>query len=226
MSTNKTAPKGKKIKEEESWLVTYGDMMTLLMTFFVLLFSISTIDQVKLEQFSQSVQDAMDPNASVNTTYSLLDIYNEVTKVIEKGNLKDKIQVETSSRGVSIQIPSKISFGSGSAKLNPDIYSILNKFTKMMSQSIFSIGIEGHTDNVPTGSSGPYPSNWELSSARASEVVKYYINNGVPSSRFQAIGYADTKPRAEGKTIAEANSTPEKRMKNRRVEISWLTMAK
>jgi len=93
----------------------------------------------------------------------------------------------------------------------------------MMLNSIFPIGIEGHTDNEPI-SSPIYPSNWELSSARAAQVVRYYIARGVPGDRFQAIGLSDTKPRAEGKTVTEANSTAEKRAMNRRVEIFFLTM--
>jgi chemotaxis protein MotB len=208
--------------DEEPWLITYGDMMTLLMTFFVLLFSMSTIDPVKLEQFSDSVGDALGGKQKTEQ-FSLAEIFKEVAEVIEEENLKGIVEVETSPRGVSIVLPSNISFASGSAELDPNIFPLLNKFESMMSNSIFPIGIEGHTDNEPI-SSPIYPSNWELSSARAAQVVRYYIARGVPGDRFQAIGLADTKPRAEGKTVTEANSTPQKRAMNRRVEIFFLTM--
>ncbi|MBO8130360.1 MAG: flagellar motor protein MotB [Candidatus Marinimicrobia bacterium] len=211
----------KPAEEEQPWLLTYGDMMTLLLTFFVLLFSMSTIDPVKLEMFSNSVGKALGIKKA--KTYSLSEIYREVVRVVEEENLKKVIEVQTSARGVAIKIPSEISFESGSAELDPRIYPILNKIEPMMRRSVFPIAIEGHTDNVPI-SSGNYPSNWELSSARACRVVRYYINRGLDPSRFRAIGYASTRPRAPGRTVEEANDTPQKRAQNRRVEIVFLTV--
>ena len=93
----------------------------------------------------------------------------------------------------------------------------------MIAQSKFPIAIEGHTDNVPI-KSDVFPSNWELSSARAAQVVRYFVGLGLPSDRFRAIGYSDTRPRATGKTIEEANQTEEQRAQNRRVEIFFLTI--
>lgn len=209
-------------EEQEPWLVTYSDLMTLLMTFFVLLFAMSTIDPVKLEQFGDSVGKALGKKKEAQK-FSLAEIYKEVVNVVEEEDLKDVIEVETSARGVAIKIPSEISFASGSADLDPRIFPILNKFEPMIKKSVFPIAIEGHTDNVPIFSD-VYPSNWELSSARASQVVRYFINRNIPSDRFQAIGYGDTRPRAPGRTIEEANNTKEKMSQNRRVEIFFLTM--
>ncbi|MDD5766473.1 MAG: flagellar motor protein MotB [Candidatus Marinimicrobia bacterium] len=210
--------------EEESWLTTYADMMTLLMTFFVLLFSMSKLDPVKLEQFGSSVGDALGggPGGKAKT-YTLSEVFREVVKVVEQEKLKDIIQVETSPRGVCIKIPSEISFQSGSADLNPNIFPILDKLDVMIRKSAFPIAIEGHTDSDPI-KSPTYPSNWELSSARAAQVVRYFSDRGVPSNRFQAVGYSDTRPRSAGKTIDEANSTDEKKSQNRRVEIFFLTV--
>ena len=208
--------------EAEPWLLTYGDMMTLLMAFFVLLFSMSTIDPVKLEQFGDSVGKALGKKKEAQK-FSLAEIYTEVVNVIEEEKLKDVVEVETSPRGVAIKIPSEISFSLGSADLDPRIFPILNKFEPMIKKSIFPIAIEGHTDNVPIFSD-IYPSNWELSSARASQVVRYFIDLDIPSNRFQAIGYGYTRPRAPGRTLEEANSTRERRAQNRRVEIFFLTM--
>ena len=209
-------------EEAEPWLLTYGDMMTLLMTFFVLLFSMSTIDPVKLEQFSDSMGEALGKKTK-SKKYSLAEIYKDVVKVIEDENLQDQIQVETSERGVAIKIPSEISFGVGSADLDPRIYTILNKFEDMMMKSTYPIAIEGHTDNVPMRSA-MFPSNWELSTSRAAQVVRYYIARGIPPDRFQAIGYADTRPRSPGASIEEANSSPDRMAMNRRVEIFFLTI--
>jgi len=209
-------------EEAEPWLLTYGDMMTLLMTFFVLLFSMSTIDPVKLEQFGDSVGDALGGKQKTEK-FSLAEIYKEVVNVIEEENLKGVVEVETSPKGVAIVLPSNISFASGSANLDPRIFPLLNKFESMMIKSVFPIAIEGHTDNDPI-SSPIYPSNWELSAARSAQVVRYYIARGVPSDRLQAIAYSDTRPKALGATVAEANSTTDKRATNRRVEIFFLTM--
>lgn len=210
--------------DEEPWLVTYSDMMTLLMTFFVLMFSMSTIDPVKLESFGDSINKALGGTQKKKTEqYSMKQIYQQVSAVIEQEKLKGVIEVETSPRGVSIKIPSSISFASGSANLDPRIYPILDKFIPMMLQSKFPIAVEGHTDNVPI-KSPIYPSNWELSSARAAEVVRYYIDRGVPSTRFRAIGYADTRPRAAGRTIEESNIDENQKAQNRRVEIFFLTL--
>ncbi|HPC35767.1 MAG TPA: flagellar motor protein MotB [Candidatus Marinimicrobia bacterium] len=210
--------------DEEPWLVTYSDMMSLLLTFFILLFSISSIDPVKLEQIGNSVEKALGgakPKATQH--FSIKEIYDKVVDVVEQEQLKGVIEVETSVRGVSIKIPTEISFASGKADLNPGIFPILNKLAPMIAQSNFPIAIEGHTDNVPIKSE-VFPSNWELSSARSTQVVRYFIGLGLPADRFRAIGYADTRPRASGKTIEEANQTEEQRAQNRRVEIIFLTI--
>lgn len=210
--------------DEEPWLITYSDMMSLLLTFFILMFSISTIDPVKLEQIGNSVGQALGGAKPKPTEhFSIKEIYDKVVDVIEQEQLKGVIEVETSSRGVSIKIPSEISFASGKADLDPRIFPILNKLALMIAQSKFPIAIEGHTDNVPI-KSDVFPSNWELSSARAAQVVRYFVGLGLPSDRFRAIGYADTRPRASGKTIEEANQTEEQRAQNRRVEIIFLTI--
>ncbi|PIS27164.1 MAG: hypothetical protein COT43_12020 [Candidatus Marinimicrobia bacterium CG08_land_8_20_14_0_20_45_22] len=221
--------KRKKIKsldgkdEEEPWLTTYADMMTLLMTFFVLLFSMSKLDPVKLEQFGSSVGNVLGGPSPKAKTYTLTEIFKEVVNVIEEEKLKDVIQVETSARGVCIKIPSEISFQSGSADLNPSIFPILDKLDIMIRKSIFPIAIEGHTDSDPIQSQ-MYPSNWELSAARSAQVVRYFSGRGIPPNRFQAVGYSDTRPRSAGKTVEEANSTIEKKSQNRRVEIFFLTV--
>jgi len=210
--------------DDEPWLVTYSDLMTLLMTFFVLMFSISSIDPVKLEQLGDSVGKALGGTQKKTTQqFSMKEIYEKVTDVIEQEQLKGVIEVEASTRGVSIKIPSAVSFTSGSADLDPRIFPILNKFAPMISQSKFPIAIEGHTDSVPI-KSGQYPSNWELSAARSAQVVRYFIDLGLPADRFRAIGYADTRPRAPGQTIEEANQDEARKSQNRRVEIFFLTM--
>ncbi|MFA4921535.1 MAG: flagellar motor protein MotB [Candidatus Neomarinimicrobiota bacterium] len=210
--------------DDEPWLVTYSDMMTLLMTFFVLMFSISSIDPVKLEQLGDSVGKALGgTQKKASQTFTMKEIYDKVTTVIEQEQLKGVIEVEASTRGVSVKIPSAISFASGKADLDSRIFPILNKFAPMITQSKFPIAVEGHTDSIPIRSD-LYPSNWELSAARSAQVVRYFIALNLPADRFRAIGYAETRPRATGRTIEEANQTEEQRSQNRRVEIIFLTI--
>ena len=112
--------------DDEPWLVTYSDMMSLLLTFFILMFSISTIDPVKLEQIGNSWA-SLGRKPKPTEHFSIKEIYDKVVDVIEQEQLKGVIEVETSSRGVSIKIPSEISFASGKADLDPRIFPILNK---------------------------------------------------------------------------------------------------
>ena len=184
----------------------------------------STLDPVKLSMFGDAVGDALHQKKKTET-YSIAEIHNKVKEVInniEDEDLRNKLEVVSDPRGVTLKIPSEISFASGSAELNTNIYSILQEIEPIIGNSRFPIAVEGHTDNVPIRSP-IFPSNWELSASRASQVVKYFIKIGVDPQRLQAIGYADTRPLMpnldeQGDPISVNQS------KNRRVEIIFLTL--
>lgn len=218
METYQEKSKKKKQTDSEEWLTTYADMMTLLMTFFVLLFSMSTLDPIKMEQFGEAMGKAMGKK-KVDTSgrVSLLQISKDVQQIVDDQQMEDYVEVSHSYRGVTIGIKSDILFEKGSADLNPNIYSILDKFRPTIEQSIYQIAVEGHTDSDPINSP-LYPSNWELSTARASKVVNYYIRTGVPPDRFRAIGFADTRPKMP-------NSSVENKKANRRVEMTFLAIS-
>ena len=112
---------------------------------------------------------------------------------------------------------SDILFKIGSADLDPRIFPILDKFKPTIMNSIFQIALEGHTDSDPINSP-IFPSNWELSTARASKVVSYYISIGVEPDRFRAIGFADTRPKAP-------NDNSVNKKINRRVEMTFLSIS-
>ncbi len=210
--------KGPKPDESEEWLTTYADMMTLLMTFFVLLFSMSTLDPIKMEQFGDAMGKAMGKQKIEKAgKVSLLKIAKDVQKIVEQQNMEDYVEVSHSYRGVTIGIKSDILFEKGSAVLNPYIFPILDKFKPTIMNSIYQIAVEGHTDSDPIHSE-IYPSNWELSTARASGVVNYYIRTGVPADRFRAIGFAATRPKVP-------NTTTENKKANRRVEMTFLAIS-
>ena len=201
---------------QEEWLTTFADMMTLLMTFFVLLFSMSTIDPVKLQQFGESVGTKKAQSQNKEKLVSLSDVSRDMQKLIKQEQLSSMVQVSMSSRGVTMGIASDLAFGVGSADLSPQIMDFLVKLVPTMKSAKYNIAVEGHTDNVPMRSA-QFPSNWELSAARASAVIRFLTENGVQSDKLQAIGYADTRPIAE-------NSTSAGRAKNRRVDITFLAI--
>jgi chemotaxis protein MotB len=214
----KKAPMASEETDSDEWLVTYSDIMTLLMTFFVLLFSMSTIDPVKFEQFGEAMGKELGKKASaLPDRVSLAQIDRDVKELINTENLSEYVEVHHSHRGVTISIVADILFQRASSELNPQVYPILDKFIPKIRNSIYQIAVEGHTDSDPMRSER-YPSNWELSAARASQVVNYYLSQGLEAERFRAIGFAHTRPK-------KPNTTPENKSQNRRVEITFLAIS-
>ncbi|WP_110114141.1 flagellar motor protein MotS [Bacillus sp. CGMCC 1.16541] len=239
---------------DQKWLVTFSDLVTLILVFFILLFSMSQIDNVKFRALAQSFQrseifeynqsvipfDYMESStvksvegkphqatqfqhaqengaqSSVASTaegsISLDEILVEVQSYLEESNLTDVVLVNRDDRGVVLVLQEQILFDTGEAVLLSHAYPLLDKIGNLISTIPNYVKIEGHTDNRPI-TTYRYPSNWELSTARASSVIRYFISkNDVDSTRFIAVGYGDTRPLV-------SNTTPENLQKNRRVEI-------
>jgi chemotaxis protein MotB len=216
------------IKEEQSWMMTYADMMTLLFAFFVLLFSLSTIDPVKISQLMDGMGDQPE-----------LKSFNEITKnfkeIIEELDLEDQANVSSDPRGVTLEIDGDICFQSGSTQLHNTLVKVLELAAqKVLNQADDPrlITVEGHTDAdpIPKDLRKFFPTNWELSAARASKVVNYLIEIGVNSGKLQASGYADRWPatlswydvrsgKVDNVIISENNKTLEQKKLNRRIKI-------
>ena len=207
------APKKKQEQDEGGWLTTFADMMTLLMTFFVLLFAMSTLDPVKLANFGDSTKKG---NVKKTKKVSLSQINKEVKKLVVEQELQSQVKVSMDARGVTLGIASDLAFGSGTATLSGPIKSFLVKLVGTMEKATYAIAVEGHTDNDPIRSS-QFPSNWELSASRASAVIRYLTSQGIEADKFRAIGFGDTVP-------IVANDTPANKAKNRRVDITFLTI--
>ncbi len=207
------APKKKQVQDEGGWLTTFADMMTLLMTFFVLLFAMSTLDPVKLEQFGDSTKK---DKTKKTKKVSLSQINKEVKKLVVEQELQSQVKVSMDARGVTLGIASDLAFASGTATLSNEIKSFLVKLVGTMEKATYAIAVEGHTDNDPIRSS-QFPSNWELSAARASAVIRYLTTQGIAADKFRAIGFGETRPMV-------ANDTKANKAKNRRVDITFLTI--
>ena len=210
------------------WLMTYADMMTLLFAFFVLLYSMSSPDPVKMSQ----IQDAMDEDSSLKTQS---EVKKEFQEIIEDMGIESSTNIISDPRGVTIEMDGDICFGSGSTNIKSTLKSILNQASDkiLVNEKDFRmVIIEGHTDSdkIPKKLQKFYPTNWELSAARASNVVNYLISRGVNSGRLQASGYADRWPseaswfdvrsgKITDETIAKYNLTEKQKQKNRRIKI-------
>ena len=231
--------KGMSLVEEglPGWFGTFADMMTLLFAFFVLLAAISTIDPVKLQNMADGMGKSVGKKEELdNQAMSLGDIQKAAQKMIEEMAADPKtgekpVEVTTSPKGVTIGISSDISFQSGSAQTKPEFLDILKKILPTVEESYFQIAIEGHTDSdqLPKALQVKYPSNWELSSARASAVVRQMIGLSVSPTRLEAVGYGEFVPRDKKNTevismelVQKYNSTPQQKSRNRRVEITFL----
>ncbi len=215
-------------KGAPAWMTTFSDMVTLLMVFFIMILSYSTIELEKFKGAVSSMQGALGILDNMRNT-----ITNEIQKsnqgrqdlkeqVEEKfGKLKElmtnedvasQIDLEMDGTGIHIRLGDNILFDPGKAELKPQAFPILKAVAEVVKDSFKQIFVEGHTDNVPIHTS-KYPSNWELSAARALSVVRYlHYVQGIDASRLAAVGYGEYRPLVP-------NTTPENRAKNRRVEI-------
>lgn len=190
-------------------------MFTLLVTFFVIIAAVSSVDEAKYEMVAKSMSQAMDKTKIQQV--SIDSLIQDVKQAIINEKMEQVVEVNVAPRGVAISAKGSMLFPSGSANLKTSAFPILNRLAGLINETPYNIAVEGHTDNVPiSGDLAVYfPSNWELSSARASSVVRHFIEQGVNSVRLSAVGFADTKP-------VDTNLTEEGRARNRRVTIIFL----
>jgi len=165
-------------------------MVTLLLAFFVLFFSISQVDPGKFEQimeyFSQS-----------NST-PLYVLEKQFQELVTAHQLEQSVDVELTPDGLRVNFQDNLLFDSGKAKLKSKSFPVLNALAEILKSADVAerkIQIEGHTDSVPLTKNALYPTNWELSTARSSSVIRYLITKEVASKRFVAVGFADTRLR-------------------------------
>ncbi|MCF6463331.1 OmpA/MotB family protein [Clostridium sp. Cult1] len=224
--------RGRRASENNTgnWLTTYSDMVTLLLAFFVLLFSFSEIDAQKFRSIMSSfdggtgalnngttleLDENLEPleDTLENELESLKDLLEEYAESIGLGS---EIVLSIEERGLVIRFMDKVLFDSGRASLRPESIEILSSIAEVLNKEEFSnrlIKVEGHTDTVPTGNLSEFPTNWELSSTRATNVLRFLVEEkGIDGSRISSSGYSYYRPIAP-------NDTAENKQKNRRVDI-------
>ena len=226
-------------KPSSAWQGTYGDMITLMLCFFVMLYNPSEIDPTQLATITQSLQMQETDTTSGGMSLSagkLSDLGNSINSLpsLEKGKSlglakkkavslfapdvkSNKITITSDERGLVITLLSDNFFEEGSADLNinetRETLLRLSEFFRSDDLKDRRFRIEGHTDNTPVAADSKFPSNWELSTTRAANVLHYLADYGVEENKFSIAGYADTRPKFE------KNNTPEERAYNRRVDI-------
>lgn len=231
----------KKVVEEKKgapeWMSTYGDLVTLLLCFFVLLFSFSTVDNQKFKAIITSMQGSLGVLDSgivvemepITTTFpgdvsseeneEFKKILEQINNFVKENELEKSITLKLDERGLLIRFLDTVLFDSGKADIKDDAKFIINMISDVIKESDKSIRVEGHTDNVPINT-GKFPSNWELSTARAVNVVKYIIElKDIEPWRISAAGYGEYHP-------IDTNDTSEGKQRNRRVDIVILRTEK
>ena len=198
------------------WAVSYSDVISLLLVFFVMLISISTVDPEKVKNISEAIADKESYQAKI---ISIGELNKQVRKVIEEKNLGAYTKITVENNNIKIDINDKILFAIGNAELSQRSKLILKELLLSFKRlpSHYRFEIEGHTDDVPINND-KYPSNWYLSSDRALSVLDLFLYYGFDSKRFTVQGFADTKPLVKYKN-AQGNIIPGARAKNRRISI-------
>jgi chemotaxis protein MotB len=237
----------------DRWLVSYADFITLMFAFFVVMYSVSTVNETKYKMVSDSIKFALSlpttpaspiisndaQPASLTSTMPpplylnkvlvdkhtaqlgvqqrkieehmkklALDLNTAMDPMIKQNN----VRINLTKRGVVVDISASTLFSTGEAALHSDSLSLLRSVADILSKEDMPVEVEGHTDDIPIATA-KFPSNWELSSVRASSVVRILIDNGVPEKNLSVVGLAANQPLLP-------NTNAENRARNRRVTIT------
>lgn len=213
------------------WLLTYADLITLMMAFFVIMYAMSKADVTKFNALRASLAmafrtegaassmvftapgtQATDPAVSLDASREMEDFQDIIRKV--QANLKDQQQVAfiVDERGLTVRFLDNVLFDLGRAELRPDATALLDSVGGALKNTPRFVRVEGHADNLPINTV-QFPSNWELSAARSIAVTRYLIEkHGADPRRLASLGYGEFRP-------LYSNTTEENRSKNRRVDI-------
>jgi chemotaxis protein MotB len=211
-----------------AWMLTYGDLMSLLLCFFIMLLAFSTMEQERFKIVSGYIRDAFGVQTARRVTdvplgATLLDgtpvmsahakaqIFEQARVGLREVAPELGAEVILEDRGVRIRMNDGPLFQPASARLEPAAGAPLARIAALIRETGARATVEGHSDNLPMRGAA-FPSNWELSAARAGAVVRFLIAHGLAPVRLEAVGHADTRPVGD-------NATEVGRRRNRRVEI-------
>lgn len=240
MAEEDDSPKKAEKDRSERWLLTYADLITLLLIFFIILYVMSKQDQVKFQVMATQLSKVFRGTSYIvgkapgpgirgggrpgqgggaaqgqTEDQSLQQVKQEVQELAKQQGLQKELSVTVDERGVVLRLKDRVLFPSGRADLSGKAQEILADVGEILRrQEGAYVQVEGHTDDVPIGSR--YPSNWELSAARAASVVRLLISDtGMDPGHLRVAGYGEFRP-------LEDNRSEEGRAANRRIEIVLL----
>ncbi len=224
----------------DRWLVSYADFITLLFAFFVVMYSISAVNEGKYRVLSRSLGTAFGqklspatemPGSTTNNSLpsalksasplrnveaeQMNGVAKDLSQVLDPLVQQGVIRVSQSSRGVDIEINASLLFASGAAKLTEESLRVIGAIAAVLNTQRYDLEIDGYSDDQPI-SSPLFPSNWELSAVRASSVARQLVSDGIAENRLRVVGFGSNNP-------ILPNDTPENRARNRRVELVILS---
>jgi chemotaxis protein MotB len=223
------------------WVMTFADLVTLLMVFFILLFAMGSIEDEKWRLIKESLKTALGddviPEAGTRLGLEVVeqalaekaviavdevgamvakeieDLASEVEEFVYKNKLAGQVQVSSDERGAIITVSDVVLFPAGQAATSPAGKEVLKKVFDLLKQFDYNVKVEGHTDNIPIKTE-QYPSNWELSAARAANVARQLVTAGFPPQKLSVEGFAEFRPKVP-------NDSTKNRGVNRRIEIVY-----
>jgi len=171
------------------WLISYSDMLTLLLAFFVLLLSVAKVGKRDFERLSAAIRK------QPLTEDQLNNLSNQLAEWVKREHLQDRIVTSRDADGLRVQFANTVLFDSGKASINPAGVVVMDKFIVMFRgiDRTYHVTVEGYSDDVPINNP-QFRSNWALSSARAVEVLQRFIDNGITKERLNVQAFADTRP--------------------------------
>lgn len=183
-------------RENEIWLYSYADLITNLMAFFIVMLVMSRADVQTSQKIKDSLAKMVGKRSSATAVVSDDEIVNSISQLILENQLGSNIAVDTKTDGLSLTFSGGVFFETSSSELTPAAKDILDRVSPIFMKlgKEHRIDVEGHADARPLRGSDVYPSNWELSAARAGAVVRYLSSKGVSPQKMRAIGYAETRP--------------------------------
>lgn len=218
-------------RESRAWLITYADMVTLLLAFFVMLVAISSLDNKRFDHVMTSIHATLGASQALGGRLGRIDVHatkrrvgakitgtedepllKDIRQMIKKKNLDDAVSVYAQDNKIIMRVKGQVLFTSASSELERRAAKVLDQIAKIIKDNPdYRLDVGGHTDSRPI-STAKFNSNWELSALRATAVLRFLVEQGVNPRQLTATGYAGTDPLAP-------NTSPENMARNRRVEF-------
>jgi chemotaxis protein MotB len=193
---------------DQEWIFTYGDLVTLLLCFFILLFATCVYETRKFKAVAESFKPL--PPGSPFMQEGRDSVVEQISKEVEQTELGDDTRVTIEEKGVVVSFAASATFEPGSTKLTPEATKEMARFSRLVFLLPNRLQVEGHTDNQPVQKQ--WGSAWELSGARASRVARFFIDNGMDPKKLTVKGFGSTRPKFN-------NDSPTQRRRNNRVEV-------